>query len=164
MTDAQPPFGPCPCGRGLAYPECCGRWHARHAADGTLAAPTAEDLMRSRYTAFARIGAAGPVDQDRHDDAARTVAAMVAYLRATWAPEMRPAAADLTPGPGEAPTVFTRLAVTDATGGGPFDTAGTVSFTALGRDASGGRVRLTERSRFRREGGFWRYVDGDVAG
>ena len=164
MTRAQPAAEPCPCGRGLAYPDCCGRWHAAFAANGTLAAPTAEDLMRSRYTAFARLGAAGGAQSGQHDDAARTVAAMVAYLRATWAPETRPAAADLTPGPEETPTVFTRLAVTDTTGGGPFDTVGTVTFTALGRDASGGRVRMTEHSRFRREGGVWRYVDGDVAG
>ncbi|WP_368389634.1 YchJ family protein [Micrococcus sp.] len=128
--------------------------------DGTLAAPTAEDLMRSRYTAFARLGAADPTS----DDGARTVTTMVAYLRATWAAETRPSAADLTPAPDDPATCFTRLAVTDTTSGGPFDTVGTVIFTALGRDASGGRVRLTERSRFRREDGVWCYVAGDVAG
>ena len=158
MTADQPGAEPCPCGRGLPYPDCCGRWHARHAADGILAAPTAEDLMRSRYTAFALLVATD------HDDAARTAAAMVAYLRATWAAETRPSAADLTPSPGDPATRFTRLAVTDTTGGGPFDTVGTVAFTALGRDASGAHVRLTEHSRFRREDGVWRYVDGDVAG
>ena len=160
MASAQPAAEPCPCGRGLPYPDCCGRWHARHAADCVLAAPTAEDLMRSRYTAFARLGAADPTS----DDGARTVTAMVAYLRATWAAETRPSPADLTLSPGDPAIRFTRLAVTDTTGGGPFDSVGTVTFTALGRDASGARVRLTERSRFRREDGVWRYVDGDVAG
>jgi SEC-C motif domain protein len=39
--------GPCPCGLGLAYQECCGPAH-----DGKPPA-TAEALMRSRYAAFA---------------------------------------------------------------------------------------------------------------
>ncbi|MGZ4607464.1 MAG: YchJ family protein, partial [Blastococcus sp.] len=38
----------CPCGTGLPYDECCGPLH-----DGTSAAATAEQLMRSRYAAFA---------------------------------------------------------------------------------------------------------------
>ena len=38
----------CPCGTGETYDECCGRY----LADGRRA-PTAEALMRSRYTAFA---------------------------------------------------------------------------------------------------------------
>src|SRR5206468_6493939 len=37
----------CPCGSPLPYDDCCGRLHV-----GT-AAPTAEALMRSRYSAFA---------------------------------------------------------------------------------------------------------------
>ncbi len=38
----------CPCGLNADYDACCGRYHA-----GALA-PTAEALMRSRYTAYAR--------------------------------------------------------------------------------------------------------------
>src|ERR1044072_5151614 len=37
----------CPCGTGVPYAACCGPAHA-----GTPA-PTAEKLMRSRYSAFA---------------------------------------------------------------------------------------------------------------
>ncbi len=37
----------CPCGSGRGYEECCGPYLA-----GTRAAPTAEALMRSRYTAY----------------------------------------------------------------------------------------------------------------
>ena len=37
----------CPCGSGQAIAECCGRY-----LDGGEAVPTAEALMRSRYTAF----------------------------------------------------------------------------------------------------------------
>jgi SEC-C motif-containing protein len=39
----------CPCGSGRGYGECCGPYLA-----GSLPAPTAESLMRSRYTAYVR--------------------------------------------------------------------------------------------------------------
>ena len=42
----------CPCGLGDGYASCCGRLHAG------APAPTAESLMRSRYSAFA-VGDAG---------------------------------------------------------------------------------------------------------
>lgn len=58
----------CPCGSGLAYDACCGRFHA-----GTPA-PTAEALMRSRYSAYA-LG-------------------LDAYVLATWHPSTRPASLD----------------------------------------------------------------------
>ncbi|MEO5854132.1 MAG: YchJ family metal-binding protein [Nocardioides sp.] len=38
----------CPCGTGLPYDACCGRLHR-----GAAAAITAEELMRSRYAAYA---------------------------------------------------------------------------------------------------------------
>ncbi len=38
---------PCPCQSSLDYAVCCGRYH-----QGNLHAPTAEALMRSRYTAY----------------------------------------------------------------------------------------------------------------
>ncbi|XNZ00291.1 YchJ family protein [Micrococcus luteus] len=147
----------CPCGLGLPLAECCGRIHARFAADGELTAPTAEALMRTRFTAFARLGEADPT----HDDGAAESAAMVAYLRATWAAEHRPSAMDLTPSAGEPAVRFTRLAVMSTEGGGPFQDRGVVEFVALGQGAEG-RFRLHETSRFRREGGAWVYVDGDL--
>lgn len=184
MTD------PCPCGAGLPLAECCGRLHARFAADGALTAPTAEALMRSRYAAFALLGEAGADDDGTQgtDGASgpggtgpgRTgpghpgpdhagpdhagpdrARAMAAYLAATWAPEHRPAVEDLLPEAGERAPRFTRLAVTDVRDGGPFQDRGTVEFTALGHGEEG-RFRLRERSRFRREDGAWLYVDGDV--
>ena len=41
------PATPCPCGSGRAFGACCGP-----ALSGERPAPTAEALMRSRYTAF----------------------------------------------------------------------------------------------------------------
>ena len=37
----------CPCGSGDPLDDCCGRYHQGHPA------PTAEALMRSRYSAYA---------------------------------------------------------------------------------------------------------------
>ena len=61
----------CPCGLGDDYDSCCGRLHAG------APAPTAESLMRSRYSAFA-VGDAG-------------------YLLRTWHPSGRPQALTLDP-------------------------------------------------------------------
>lgn len=113
--------------------------------------------MRSRFTAFARLGAADPADGG--DDGARLARWMVAYLRATWAPEGRPAVADLMPSSADPAPRFTRLAVLDAVSGGA--DAAEVEFVAVGQGPDG-RFRLHERSRFRREAGSWLYVDGEV--
>ncbi|WP_029433022.1 YchJ family protein [Blastococcus sp. URHD0036] len=115
----------CPCGTGLPYAECCGRLH-----DGTASAATAEQLMRSRYSAFA-VG--DP-----------------AYLLATWHPRTRPAALDLDPD-----VRWTGLEVLATTGGSMLAAEGTVEFRASYR---GGAQH--EDSRFLREGGRWFYLDG----
>jgi SEC-C motif-containing protein len=44
-----PPPRTCPCGLGAPYDDCCGPL-----LRGEQVAPTAERLMRSRYTAYAR--------------------------------------------------------------------------------------------------------------
>lgn len=122
----------CPCLSGLTYDECCGPLHR-----GDRTAPTAEALMRSRYSAFA-VGDAG-------------------YLRSTWHTATRPVSLDADDG-----TVWRRLEVLATDGGGPFDTAGTVEFRASYRDPGGIPGSLHEVSRFVREGGRWSYVDGSV--
>ncbi|QGQ18473.1 hypothetical protein GC089_03395 [Cellulomonas sp. JZ18] len=132
MTTTRPADGSrCPCGSGDTFGACCGRYLA-----GAAAAPTAEALMRSRYTAFATGDAA--------------------YLHATWHPRTRPARLDL-----DDDVRWVRLDVLRTQAGGPFDDAGVVEFVAHHRGA-GGRGRLHETSRFVREGGRWSYVDGDV--
>lgn len=121
----------CPCLSGLPYAECCGPLHR-----GERTAPTAEALMRSRYSAFA-VGDA-------------------AYLRATWHRSTRPADVDLDPD-----VRWRRLDVLATSAGGPFDTTGTVEFRATYRDADGPGA-LHEVSRFVREDGAWSYLDGSV--
>jgi SEC-C motif-containing protein len=126
------PSSPCPCGRGLPYAGCCGRWHEGPQA---LQAPSAEDLMRSRYSAF--------------------VLGLTDYLRATWHPSTRPAALEPMPeGLRWLGLDVRRHVQQDA------DRA-TVEFVA--RSKRGGRAeRLHETSRFVREDGRWFYLDGDV--
>ncbi len=118
----------CPCLSGDTYGNCCGRYHS-----GSAVAPTAEALMRSRYAAFA----VGDAD----------------YLRRTWHPRTRPDTLDLDPD-----LVWRRLEIVQTSGGGPFDTAGTVEFVAHYVD-HGGRGSMREHSRFVREDGHWLYVD-----
>jgi SEC-C motif-containing protein len=119
----------CPCGTGLPLDECCGRLH-----DGSAAAATAEQLMRSRYSAFAL----GDVD----------------YLLETWHPTTRPRTLALDPA-----VRWTGLDVLATTGGGPLETAGTVEFRA--HHVAGGVVGAQhEHSRFIRDAGRWRYLDG----
>ena len=119
----------CPCGTGLPYAECCGRLH-----DGTMTAATAEQLMRSRYSAFA-VGDAG-------------------YLLATWHPSTRPPSLELDP------TVrWTGLDLLATIDGGLLSAKGTVEFRAWYRH-EGETGSQHEVSRFVREDGAWRYLDG----
>ena len=133
-TSANPPTT-CPCGTGLAYAACCGVFHDALPAGGPTA-PTAEALMRSRFSAFAL----GLTD----------------YLLATWHPSTRPADLEIDPA-----TSWTRLRILDRTGGAPGDATGTVTFRAHFTH-DGERGAQAETSRFVRDDGRWVYLDGDV--
>ncbi|NKY45887.1 YchJ family protein [Nocardia cerradoensis] len=123
--------GRCPCGSGEQFGQCCGP-----RLDGTRPAPTAEALMRSRYTAFA-VG--------DHD-----------YLLRTWHPRSRPRRLVLDPA-----QHWISLQVFGTEAGGLFDDAGVVEFRATYR-YDGRRGVLSECSRFARVDGQWVYVDGDI--
>lgn len=119
----------CPCLSGLTYDACCGPLHL-----GAAVAQTAEQLMRSRYSAFA-VG-----DRD--------------YLLATWHPTTRPA--DLTL---DDQIRWYRLDIVATAAGTPFDTTGTVEFEAFRRSPTA-RGSQREVSQFVREDRRWFYVDG----
>jgi SEC-C motif domain protein len=125
----KPAVDPCPCGGAAAYGACCGRWH-----EGALRlmAPTAEALMRSRYSAH--------------------VFGLDAYLLETWHPRTRPSTL-APPPPG---LRWIGLEVRRHT---PLDDDhATVEFIA--RSKLGGRAeRLHELSRFERVDGRWLYVE-----
>lgn len=122
-----------PLGKGIGkdYAGCCGRY----LEDGEVA-PTAEILMRSRYTAYT-LG--------RND-----------YLLATWHHSTRPASLE----PGGEPRKWLGLEVRRDEQPAPDHAV--VEFVARYKVA-GRAHRLHEISRFVREAGRWYYVDGDIA-
>ncbi|QKT04639.1 SEC-C domain-containing protein [Ectothiorhodospiraceae bacterium 2226] len=124
----HPSDAPCPCGSGAPYGACCEPLLSEREA-----APTAERLMRSRYTAF--------VLHDAH------------YLLRSWHSRTRPPNLNV-PSDGE----WLGLKVLETEAGGPHDQQGTVEFVARYK-YRGTAERLHERSRFEREEGAWRYVD-----
>jgi SEC-C motif-containing protein len=123
---------PCPCGDGRGYARCCGPLH-----DGAVA-PTAEALMRSRYSAYVL----------KRED----------YLLATWHPRTRPASLRLA-AQRPAPT-WLGLDVKRHDCGG--EDRASVEYVARYRTGGGRAQRLHELSRFVREDGRWYYVDGDI--
>ncbi|MEJ6005563.1 YchJ family metal-binding protein [Paucibacter sp. AS339] len=126
---------PCPCGQKQSYGSCCGVYHQHFAAANTLSAPTAEALMRSRYSAY--------------------VLNLLDYLLASWHPSTRPVSLE----PNEAGLKWLGLEVKkhvqqDAE-------HALVEFVA--RSKLGGRAyRMKELSRFERVNGAWFYLDGDT--
>ncbi len=120
----------CPCGSGRAIEACCGRYHQGEAA------PDAETLMRSRYSAY--------------------VLGLEGYLRTTWHPGHCPAdlALDATPRPQWLGLTVKAHALQD-------DSHATVEFVARYK-LNGRAFRLHETSRFERRDGRWLYVDGEI--
>ncbi|MEV5595230.1 YchJ family metal-binding protein [Streptomyces sp. NPDC052496] len=121
------PSAPCPCGSQASYAECCAPFH-----QGRTAAPTAERLMRSRYSAFP--------------------AGDAAYLLRTWHPATRPAVLDFEP-----KQRWTRLEIVTTTGGSAFHSEGTVQFRAH-YTLDGEPGVQEENSRFVRDEGVWVYL------
>lgn len=125
----------CPCGSGSDFDSCCGPY-----LRGERQAPTAEVLMRSRYTAYAR------------ND--------MEYLARTWHPSKGLDAKRIRRmNAGELEWVGLEIKATEA--GGAEDTEGTVEFVARYRlQDQDGQIR--EVSRFRKEKGVWYYLNGRV--
>jgi SEC-C motif domain protein len=131
---------PCPCGKGETLAACCGP-----IIDGTVPAATAEELMRSRYTAYAT----GNVEHVvvTHDPATRDKVDRDGV--AAWSAQSK----------------WLGLDVIATEKGGPDDTTGIVEFVA--RFELAGAVQAhRERSTFERKdegaGPRWFYIDGDT--
>lgn len=144
VSESLKPTAPCPCGLPATLGDCCGRYHAG------AAAPTAEALMRSRYSAYVM----------RLND----------YLLATWHPSTRPTALDLddTPrwlGLSVKPALPNRDSLrsqnNSANAAAGQTERATVEFVARYKVA-GRAYKLHEISRFVREDGRWYYLDGEV--
>ena len=125
----------CPCGSGRAYSECCGPIIA-----GTKAAATAEALMRSRYSAYAKneiewlskscVGGDEGVDQE---------------ATRKWAEESE----------------WLGLQIISADKGGPNDDKGTVEFIAT-YIQGGLKDKHHERASFVKKDGTWLYGEGEI--
>ena len=135
-TTENPTAGPCPCGSGAATTDCCARY-----IGGGEHAPTAEALMRSRYSAYVL----GQIDWivDSHDPKAAEEVDRKSTEK--WSKEAR----------------WQGLEVRSTSGGGPTDDKGQVEFIAR-YEVNGTGFAHHEKAMFRREGPRWYYVDGEM--
>ncbi len=127
----KPDSNLCPCGSNKSYTVCCARY-----VEGSEPAPSAEALMRSRYTAYTLLS----------ED----------YLLATWHPSTRPSTLGLAD---DVPTKWLGLDVKRHEQQGADHAI--VEFVARYK-VNGRAHRLHEVSRFVREEGRWFYLDGDI--
>lgn len=125
----------CACGGPEAYADCCLPLH-----EGAPA-PTAERLMRARYSAFVH----GRIDYLERSSCARLRAEFDHDTAAAWSRE----------------SVWLGLEVLSTRSGGEGEETGEVEFVAHYRQGES-ELRHHERARFRRERGAWTYVDGQV--
>jgi len=123
---------PCPCGSDNTYEKCCGVY-----IEGGKA-PTAKDLMKSRYAAY--------VKQNEQ------------YLLDTWHPSTRPEKLNF----GQDSAKWFNLKISSTTKGGENDDEGTVEFVARFK-LQGKGDGLHEVSQFSKVDGCWYYVGGIVS-
>jgi SEC-C motif domain protein len=136
----------CPCRAGddskeaLSYANCCEPWHLGF--DQNQHATTPEQLMRSRYSAYALAQPGHARGQD-----------LLRYLQNTWHTSTVPSDLELSP------SQWLRLQVMDAQTAGD---AAVVEFVAVYK-VNGKAHRLHEVSRFVRsdDGARWVYIDGE---
>ncbi|MBR7888000.1 YchJ family protein [Marinomonas sp. A79] len=121
---------PCPCGSESQYADCCGIFHVNPGS-----APTAESLMRSRYSAFAL----GQFD----------------YIDATQALPLAENAED-----SNGRTLWTKLEIISTEQGMESDTTGKVTFAAHFKEGKHTGC-LKEVSMFEKQQGKWFYVSGE---
>lgn len=123
----------CHCGSEQKFDQCCGPFLA-----GEKLPPTAEALMRSRYSAY--------------------VVENYPYVLSTCHESTRPAEDEF-----DDPTtvVWTGLEILATEGGGESDEKGTVEFVARYK-ASGGSLGMHEKGSFVKEDGRWFYLDGEI--
>jgi len=125
----------CSCGSGVPYQECCQPFHS-----GDKYPPTAEHLMRSRYSAFVNTD----ITYLLHTRHSSTQSLDNSQLLQQSCQE----------------TTWTGLLIHQCHQGQRNDTQGTVTFSAHYIENSKPGV-LTETSRFVKEEQQWYYLDGE---
>jgi SEC-C motif-containing protein len=124
----------CPCGSTLAYAECCGPVIA-----GVRRAGTAEQLMRSRYSAYVR--------------------KELAWLRESLHPDHRADYDEANSRAWAERAEWHGFEILSTAKGGPDDEAGMVEFVVVYTE-NGVRQEHHERSTFRKTGGAWYFAEG----
>jgi len=124
----------CPCGSEFPYSACC-----EPIISGTKDAVTAQELMRSRYTAF--------------------TLANVDYLMRSHSAKTRPIKERKSIEKWAKSVVWMGLTVLNTQAGEATDEIGYVEFEALYLE-NGQPQQIHEKSLFRRENGKWVYVSG----
>ncbi len=126
----------CPCGSNLNYEECC-----LPLIKGDMTALTAEQLMRSRYSAYAM--------------------KEIAYLKSSLHPDHRSDFDENTSRAWAESAEWLKLDIIDTIGGGAEDSEGKVEFIATFTE-KGIKREHRELSTFKKEAGTWYLVDGEV--
>jgi SEC-C motif-containing protein len=126
----------CPCGSGTATATCCLPYITRKAQP-----PTAEALMRARYSAY--------------------VLQEIDYVLDTHAPESREGVDRASTEAWSKNAVWRGLEIKDKVAGGPKDETGVVEFIAR-YDVKEQELSHHERSTFRKIDGAWLYADGEM--
>ena len=124
---------PCPCGSTKILNTCCLPF-----IEGTCHAVTAEQLMRSRYTAHALLA--------------------IDYLWATWSPEQRLRSSQTDIRSWAESCDWLGLQILSTQQGAAEDESGTVEFIALFRQ-QGQLQQHHEVSEFKKVLGKWLYID-----
>jgi SEC-C motif-containing protein len=127
---------PCPCTSGQTYADCCSAYIA-----GARAAPTAEALMRSRYSAFA--------------------VEAIDYLEESLLPGTRGDFDRQSVVDWSRSSKWTGLDILATEAGGPDDREGVVEFAARFQIDGDDRVHQ-ETARFSKKDGRWYYVEGRI--
>ena len=128
----------CPCSSGKELDDCCGPY-----LSGLKPPPSAEALMRSRYTAYAR--------------------GDVAYIERTMHPKTRKGFDFDQTREWSRSSRWLGLKIVSSEDGGPGDEQGKVEFIAH-YETSGEEVEHHELAEFRRSDGRWYFWDGKVQG
>ncbi|MCB9189924.1 MAG: SEC-C domain-containing protein [Flavobacteriales bacterium] len=123
----------CPCGSGKTYDSCCGVFH-----NDITKVKTAEQLMRSRYTAFCKANG----DYLILSQHSSMIQPTMKYDLVRWAMSVK----------------FMKLEIVDVQDGSEKDETGEVEFNAFYMERFQSRC-LHERSRFVKENGHWVYLD-----
>lgn len=123
---------PCPCGSTQEYEACCEPFH-----NGDALPPTAEALMRSRYSAF--------------------VTTQIPYLKDTTWPPYQKNFDEAGYHVRSTQSVWVGLRVLETEAGTKDDTKGTVTFEATSM-VYGKLDKQSEKSSFKKKAGRWYYV------